>query len=222
MGILDDIFESGGSGVSGGTLQIVRTHSQKNEKNENEYRLSGNTRHSRHKCHSHPDHQEPTRSTIEETLSRGPKAYADVLAAVGGDEGAIREAIRGWDELIAYTDEDGTFVWEIPFSARLIPMETHGNALSCHEGEAGQPIALLEEETPLPAMFSIGQRVRFSHLRALNVLEGSIIEMQWHPAPISRWWYRVQVGEEKFWISESHIVTAAGRIPATMTPGGPT
>lgn len=97
--------------------------------------------------------------------------------------------------------------------ARPLPPAAHENAPSCPEREAGQPIAPPEGETSSPAPFSIGQRVRFSHLRALNVLEGSIIEMQWHPAPISRWWYRVQVGEEKFWISESHIVTTAGADP---------
>ena len=49
MGFLDDIFDSGASGVSGVSTQIVSTHSQLIE---NEYGLSGSTRHSRPKCHS--------------------------------------------------------------------------------------------------------------------------------------------------------------------------
>lgn len=49
MGFLDEIFESGVSGVSGTCYQIVSTHSQSNE---NEYVLSTDTRHSRPKCHS--------------------------------------------------------------------------------------------------------------------------------------------------------------------------
>ena len=49
MGFLDDIFDSGASGVSGVSTQIVSTHSQLIE---NEYGLSGSTRHSRPKRHS--------------------------------------------------------------------------------------------------------------------------------------------------------------------------
>ena len=63
--------------------------------------------------------------------------------------------------------------------------------------------------TSLPPQFSVGQRVRFSHLRALDVLEGVVLEARWHPAPINRWWHRVQVGESKLWVSESHIRSGA-------------
>jgi len=53
-----------------------------------------------------------TRPLITRMLSDGPRPYADVLQAVGGDEDALREAIRGWDELAAF-DKEGTWYWEI-------------------------------------------------------------------------------------------------------------
>lgn len=59
MGILDKIFGSGGSGISGACTQIVSDYSQNDEKNENEYELSGDTRHSCPKCHSIPSTEIP-------------------------------------------------------------------------------------------------------------------------------------------------------------------
>jgi len=53
-----------------------------------------------------------TRPLITRMLSDGPRPYADVLQAVGGDEDALRKAIRGWEQLIAF-DKEGTFYWEI-------------------------------------------------------------------------------------------------------------
>ena len=61
------------------------------------------------------------------------------------------------------------------------------------------------ETEPPSAQFSVGQVVRFSHMSALNILDGMIVEAKWHPAPISRWWYLVRSGEKNFWNSESQI-----------------
>ena len=52
------------------------------------------------------------RSQIERLLEDGPKPYELILEAVGGEEAAIRKAIRGWDDLIAYY-AGGMWVWEI-------------------------------------------------------------------------------------------------------------
>ena len=52
------------------------------------------------------------RSLIEELLTDGPKPYEEILDAAGGDEDALREAIRGWDELVSTTIGEMT-LWEI-------------------------------------------------------------------------------------------------------------
>ncbi len=79
------------------------------------------------------------------------------------------------------------------------------NAPSCHEeGLRGAPLPP-KEEMPLPARFQAGDRVRFAHRRALDILEGIVLEAKWHPAPVSRWWYRVETTDGKFWVGESHI-----------------
>ena len=91
MGILDDIFDSGAKGVSGVSTQIVSTYSQKNGKNENEYGLSGSTRHlcpTRHADEPNTSHQSnPLRSLIEELLAGGPKPYAKRGCALSSTTG---------------------------------------------------------------------------------------------------------------------------------------
>ena len=92
--------------------------------------------------------------------------------------------------------------------ARLLPSGAHGDAPSCPDegsSEAPQPQG---GEAPFPARFKAGDRVRFACMQALDVLEGVVLEAKWHPAPISRWWYQLQAGERKVWVSESH--TAPG------------
>ena len=59
-----------------------------------------------------PEH-ESLRKKVEKMLSSGPKPYGEILEAVGGDEDALRTVIRGWDELAAFTDRDGVFMWEL-------------------------------------------------------------------------------------------------------------
>ena len=60
-----------------------------------------------------PPQSSTLRSLIEELLSGGPKPYAEILVAVGGNEDALRESIRGWAELVSLTTEETT-LWEIP------------------------------------------------------------------------------------------------------------
>lgn len=57
------------------------------------------------------------------------------------------------------------------------------------------------------ARFKVGQHVRFNIYRALNILEGVIVEKKWH-GPVTGWWYRVENPGGKFWTSESHIQIA--------------
>lgn len=85
MGILDEVFGSGGKGVSGGTLQIVSTHSQPDE---NEYGLSGNTRHSRHTRHSPEPAEHPIPS------AEIPKAIAQPLPRCGTCQHFERDSIN--------------------------------------------------------------------------------------------------------------------------------
>ena len=103
--------------------------------------------------------------------------------------------------------------------ARPLPSGTHGNAPSC-PAEGSSETAPYPEggEAPLPARFRVGDRVRFAHKRALDVLEGVVLEAKWHPAPISRWWYQLQAGERKVWVSESH--TAPGGSGPSNNEGG--
>ena len=74
--------------------------------------------------------------------------------------------------------------------ARLLPSGTHGDAL--------------------PARFKAGDRVRFTYRTALDAREGVVLEAKWHPAPINRWWYRIETGGSKIWTSESHVQAAPG------------
>lgn len=60
-----------------------------------------------------PPEPESLLAKIERLLADGPKPYGEILEAVGGNEDALRDAIRGWKELIALTDKDGVFMWEI-------------------------------------------------------------------------------------------------------------
>lgn len=54
------------------------------------------------------------------------------------------------------------------------------------------------------ARFKVGQHVRFNIFRALNILEGVIVEKKWH-GPVIGWWYLIENPGGKFWTSESHI-----------------
>ena len=61
------------------------------------------------------DHEAPSpppRQIIGRLLSQGPRPYSEILAAVGGDEDALRAAIRDMPELIAYGN-DNEMTWEI-------------------------------------------------------------------------------------------------------------
>ena len=89
--------------------------------------------------------------------------------------------------------------------ARLLPSGAHGDAPSCpDEGSSEAPLPR-GDEAPPPVRFKAGDRVRFVYKRALDALEGVVLEAKWHPAPINRWWYRVMSGEQKVWVSESHV-----------------
>ena len=89
--------------------------------------------------------------------------------------------------------------------ARLLPSGTHGDAPSCPDEGSSETPQPRGDEAPFPARFKPGDRVRFVHKRALDVLDGVVLEAKWHPAPVSRWWYRVMSGERKVWVSESHV-----------------
>ena len=84
MGFLDDIFDSGASGVSGATTQIVSAYSQPDE---NEYGLSGSTRHSCPSCHSPEPAEHPISSEI-------PKAIAQPLPRFGTCQHFERDSIN--------------------------------------------------------------------------------------------------------------------------------
>ncbi len=58
-----------------------------------------------------PPQPESLREKIERMLTSGPRLYEEILAAVGGNEDDLREAIRNWPELNAY-DKDGMWFWE--------------------------------------------------------------------------------------------------------------
>ena len=96
---------------------------------------------------------------------------------------------------------------------------THRIGPSCPEGEAEQPTTPQSEKTSFPALFSIGQSVQFSHLRALDVREGVIVDSKWHGPVIGRW-YRIEAGGLKIWPSESHVQAAPGGSGPLHTEGG--
>ena len=90
--------------------------------------------------------------------------------------------------------------------ARLLPPSgTHGKAPSCPDSGSGEPHLPGGDETPPPARFKAGDRVRFASKRALDVLEGVVLEARWYRAPVRRWWYRIKSGGRHFWVSESHV-----------------
>ena len=89
--------------------------------------------------------------------------------------------------------------------ARPLPSGAHGDAPSCPDEGSSETPQPRGDEAPFPARFKPGDRVRFVHKRALDVLDGVVLEAKWHPAPVSRWWYRVMSGEQKVWVSESHV-----------------
>ena len=104
--------------------------------------------------------------------------------------------------------------------ARLLPSGTHGDAPSCPDegsSEAPQPQG---GEAPFPARFKAGDRVRFTYRTALDAREGVVLEATWYPAPINRWWYRIETGGSKIWTSESHVQAAPGGSGSSNNEGG--
>ena len=90
--------------------------------------------------------------------------------------------------------------------ARPLPSGATGDAPSCPEEESGKPTSSpATKEAAAPVRFYVGDRVRFAHKRALDVLEGVVLEARWYRAPIRRWWYRIKSGKRNFWVSESHV-----------------
>lgn len=64
------------------------------------------------------------REKIAKMLADGPKPYEEILDAVGGNKDALREAIRGWKELIAY-DSGEEWFWELqPATATIANFAT--------------------------------------------------------------------------------------------------
>ncbi len=71
-----------------------------------------------------PEGEKSFRSLVEELLADGPQPYEKVLTAVGGNEDILREAIRGWKELIAY-DSGEEWFWELqPATATIANFAT--------------------------------------------------------------------------------------------------
>ena len=94
--------------------------------------------------------------------------------------------------------------------ARPLPSVATGDAPSCpDEGSSEAPLPR-GDEAPIPARFKAGDRVRFTYRTALDAREGVVLEAKWHPAPINRWWYRIETGGSKIWTSESHVQAAPG------------
>ena len=93
---------------------------------------------------------------------------------------------------------------------RLLPSGASGDAPSCpDEGSSEAPLPR-GDEAPIPARFKAGDRVRFTYKTALDIREGVVLEATWYPAPINRWWYRIETGRSKIWANESHIQAAPG------------
>ena len=93
--------------------------------------------------------------------------------------------------------------------ARALPPEANEKAPKNDPEAVGQATTPPKEGAPLPAQFSAGQRVRFSHKTALNILEGVVLESKWH-GPVIGWWYRIEAGGLKIWTSESHVQAEPG------------
>ncbi len=89
--------------------------------------------------------------------------------------------------------------------ARLLPFGAHGDVPKNDSEVSGEAPLPRGDESPLPARFKAGDHVRFVHKRALDVLAGIVLEARWYPAPINRGWYQLQAGEQKVWVSESHV-----------------
>ena len=104
--------------------------------------------------------------------------------------------------------------------ARLLPSGTHGKAPSCPDSGSGEAPLPRGDETPLPARFKAGDRVRFVYKRALDALEGVVLEVKWHAAPVSRWWFRIETGGSKIWTSETHVQAAPGGSGSLHNEGG--
>ena len=93
----------------------------------------------------------------------------------------------------------------------LPPEIASPDAPSCPDSGSGEPHLPGGDETPPPARFKAGDRVRFASKRALDVLEGVVLEVKWYPAPVGRLWLRIATDRgSKIWASENHVQTAPG------------
>ena len=94
--------------------------------------------------------------------------------------------------------------------ARPLPSGAHGDAPKNDSEGSGEITPPPKGETHPPSRFRVGDRVRFTYRTALDAREGVVLEAKWHPAPINRWWYRIETGGSKIWTSESHVQAAPG------------
>ena len=82
---------------------------------------------------------------------------------------------------------------------------------------------------PIPARLKAGDHVRFAYMRALDVLEGIVLDVKWHPAPICRASYSTTGTRERSSPQEQRVtgrfttvsgVSTASRV-SPLCPGCP-